>query len=159
VFSPKALSLRLTVCSFGKVSSDVRRWESACGISLRSRPVNISARFAIYPKSRSAQALVYASIVWRWDHTCNNFLVSRTSPSTLQASTPKVFPSNRISSTSSISLRALICTSTSFFVSSFNPFPSSEKIFVFGAIFAKCGVFSEVVEFSRVNLVYGCWRN
>lgn len=43
---PNALSLRLTVCNFGRVRSAVRREESAVGISLRRRPVNTSARLA-----------------------------------------------------------------------------------------------------------------
>lgn len=48
MFRPKALSFRLIVCSFGRVSKAVSREESAVGISLSSRPVNMSARFATY---------------------------------------------------------------------------------------------------------------
>jgi hypothetical protein len=47
VFSPNALSFRLTVWRFGRVNSAVRSDESAWGISFNRRPVNISARFAI----------------------------------------------------------------------------------------------------------------
>lgn len=45
---PKALSFRLTVCSFGRFSMEVSSEERASGISLRRRPVKMSARFAIY---------------------------------------------------------------------------------------------------------------
>lgn len=44
---PKALSLRFTVCRFGRVRRAVRREESAVGISDRRRPVKTSAKLAI----------------------------------------------------------------------------------------------------------------
>ena len=47
MLSPKALSLRLMVCSLGSERSAVRRKESAWGISFSKRPVNMSARLAI----------------------------------------------------------------------------------------------------------------
>jgi len=47
MFRPNALSFRLTVCRFGRVRRAVRREERAVGISLRSLPVKMSAKFAI----------------------------------------------------------------------------------------------------------------
>jgi hypothetical protein len=46
VLRPKALSERLTVCRFGRVRREVRRCESAGGISERRRAVKMSARLA-----------------------------------------------------------------------------------------------------------------
>jgi hypothetical protein len=46
VLSPKALSLRLMVWRLGRLRMEVRREERASGISLRRRPVKMSARFA-----------------------------------------------------------------------------------------------------------------
>jgi len=48
VLRPKALSFRLIVLSFGRFRIDVNRDESASGISLRRRPVKMSARLATY---------------------------------------------------------------------------------------------------------------
>jgi len=47
VLRPNALSFKLIVCNFGSVKSAVSRDERAWGISLRRRPVNMSARLAI----------------------------------------------------------------------------------------------------------------
>lgn len=45
---PKALSFKLIVLRFGRLRIEVRSEERASGISLRSRPVKISSRFATY---------------------------------------------------------------------------------------------------------------
>lgn len=59
--------------------------------------------------------------------TCSFFFVSSTLASASLASTPRVFPRNLTSSTSSFSFSDLMCGSMSAAESSFKPFPSSEK--------------------------------
>jgi len=48
VLRPKALSERLIVWRFGNFRHEVRRCDSAVGISERSRDVKISDRLTIY---------------------------------------------------------------------------------------------------------------
>jgi hypothetical protein len=139
---PNALSFKLTVCRLGSVRRDVRSDDRAVGISLSSRPVNISARFAIYRLAISSEQSdgCKPRNLWRGNLTLRLFLVSSTSPISLQASMPSVLPNSLTSSISSISRSDLMCGSTSAAVSSFNPLPSKEKTFVDSAMVVISGL-------------------
>jgi hypothetical protein len=113
---------------------EVRSEDRASGISFRSRPVKISARFATYTLNISIFHSLRASSCAR---TRRVFLVARISPSSLQASTPRVFPSNRISSTSSRERSPAMWGSRSAAVVSLRPLPSREKTFVGEAMASK----------------------
>lgn len=68
MFRPKALSFRFTVCRLGSSRREVKREESAVGISERRRPVKMSARLATW--WGSVRGLVW----WRNEGKASTYL-------------------------------------------------------------------------------------
>ena len=106
VFSPKALSDRSMVWRLGRARRDVRREESAGGISERRRDVNMSSSFA----------------TWRV------FLDLRTVPRVSHAGAPKVLPPRWISVVVVEAMRGARWGSMSAAVSSFRDLLEREKM-------------------------------